>query len=87
MTKSMREQFRVLLDRVFDRQISNTEFTECAAQILGTKVGEEYPKFVWKADHYLTDSDLCETDSEYEEMMRGDIMRLFNDYFAREPTK
>jgi len=82
MMSMKHEKFQPLLKRVFDREISNADFMNCAAEILGTNVGEEYPKFVWKADHYLTDRDLCENDPDYEETMREDILSLFDDFFA-----
>ncbi len=82
MRDTERDAIHALLGQVFKRQIDNSEFVDQAARILGTKVGEEYPKFVWKADHYLTDADLCEKDPAYEKMMREDILLGFEAYFS-----
>ena len=82
MNARQKEQMSCLLKSVFDGSISNDEFRNETAKLLELGNGEPYPKFVWKADHYITDEDLCIEDVEYEEMMRTDILSLFEEYFS-----
>ena len=84
MNNNKKQQMSKLLARVFRREISNSDLFETAANVLDVQNGEAYPKFVWKADHYITDEDLCRKDAEYETTMRKDILALFEDYFSSE---
>ncbi len=77
----IQNDIKFALDKVFQREVTNSEFLEEASRILKIQDGQPYPKFVWKADHYLTDADLCIEDPEYEEMMREDIWALYRAYF------
>lgn len=81
--ESRKAQLRDLLERVFERTISSRKFRDEAAAELGVREGDSYPKFIWKADHYLTDEDLCNQDAEYEKMMREDILDLFEEHFSQ----
>ena len=77
---SLRIDTERLLQRVFERSITGKELFKEAIALYSLPAGEPYPKFIWKADHYLTDIDLCDDDPEYEETMRLDIKRYAEEY-------
>ena len=69
-----------MLRRVFERSINGKQLFQEAIALYSLPIGTPYPKFIWKADHYLTDIDLCNENAEYEGTMRSDIKRYADEY-------
>ena len=76
----LRRDTERLLRRIFERSITGKQLFEEAIALYSLPAGKPYSKFIWKADHYLTDIDLCNENPEYEETMRSDIKRYADEH-------